>query len=219
MMKSDGAWTEDQGAWAEADLPIMADLRLRLQGSQEQEAAARAEARRLARELAVAHRLLKFAGDGNLPMPPERVRPAAPPRPAEKVAPVNPRVRAVRLTEKVTYHLDTCETRGEYTAISGWAFRPAEGWDGRATTVTLLFRDGATVYAAPACRVARGDVAAFYAAQEAGLTGGAVGLDGAGFACEVWHDSLPAGVDLEIVLRLECAGRACEQPTGTPLRR
>ena len=129
-----------------------------------------------------------------------------------------PRLRAALLTDTVIFHLDACEDRGTFTAISGWAFRPAPEWDGRATTVTLLFRDGGTVYAAATARVPRPDVAAYYAAQPANMAGGASGLDGVGFACEILHESLPEGVDLDIVLRLECAGLACEQPTGTPLR-
>ena len=202
-MKAGDAWAEDQGAGTEADLAVVADLRLRLQGSQEQLLATRREARRLARELAIARRLLKFTS-GN--PPPPRVRPplvAAPPVSAEAEI---PRQRATLLTEPVIYHLDACESRGRSTTISGWAFRPAPEWDARATTVTLLFRHGATVYYATAGRVPRVDVAAHFAAQPVSLFGGARGLDSTGFTCEVRHDSLPAGMDLEIVLRLEMRG-------------
>ncbi len=212
-MKSEAIRTEARGAGTAADPAIMSDLRRRLQGSQEQEAAARAEARVLARELALARRLLRFA-DGQ--SAPGHARPPSPPRPTP--TPEIPRLRAARLTDRVIFHLDACEDRGAFTAISGWAFRPAPEWNGRATTVTLLFRDGATVYVAAAARVPRPDVAAHYAAQPVNIAGGASGLDGAGFACEILHDSLPAGVDLDIGLRLECAGLACEQPTGTRLR-
>ncbi len=216
-MKSEGIWTEDQGAGTAADLAIMSDLRLRLQGREEQETAARTEARRLARELTVAHRLLKFTSGTSAPI---RERPPSPPRPkpAAAAAEAIPPQRAMLLTDTVIFHVDSCQDQGAFTAISGWAFRPAPEWDGRSTTIRLLFRYGATVYAATASRMPRPDVAAFYAGQPISLSGGASGVDGAGFTCEILHDSLPAGVDLEITLRLECAGLACEQPTGTRLR-
>ena len=63
---------------ANADPALLADLRLRFQGSHEQEQAARAETRRLARELALARRLLKFSFDG--PPPPRPVEAAEIPR-------------------------------------------------------------------------------------------------------------------------------------------
>ncbi len=220
---NESIWTEAQGADTVADLAILSDLKRRLQGSREQEAAARAEARALARELAVARRLLRFASANAATATAHPPSPAPPVLAAEETPPPvppaeTPRRRAEPLTAPVIYHLDACENRGEYTAITGWAFRPAPGWDARATTVTLLFRDGATVHAAAAVRVPRPDVAAHFAAQPTDLTGGATGLDGVGFACEILHDSLPAGVELEIALRLDGAGRACEQPTGTTLR-
>ena len=192
-----------------------ADLRQRLDGKEAQLLAARAGVRRLARELAVARRLLKFAGGSPLPA---RPRPPSPTLPLPLQTDTVPRRRAALLTDTVIYHLDSCQNLGAYTSVSGWAFRPAPGWDARATAVTLHFRHGATVYAAAASRVPRPDVAAYFAAQGDGISGGASGLDGVGFTCEILHDSLPAGVDLEIALRLECAGMACEQPTGTPLR-
>ena len=218
-VRDEAIQTETPGA----DPAILSDLRRRLQGSQAQETAARAEARALARELAVARRLLKFASANAAPA---SVRPPSPAPPvlAAETPPVvmpkaeTPRLRAEPLTVPVTYHLDACEDRGEFTAISGWAFRPAPGWDGRTTTITLRLRHGATVHTAATVRVPRADVAAHFAAQPHDATGGATGLDGVGFACEILHDSLPAGVELEIALRLECAGRACEQFTGTTLR-
>ena len=198
-MNPDDARTEDSPA-EDADAPLL----LRLQGAEAEARDARAEARRLARELALVRRLLKFSGGGRVPAR----------SPSGAVAPT----RADALTERVIYHLDVCEDRGTHTAISGWAFRPASGWDARDTVVTLRFRHGGSIHQAVAHPVPRPDVAAFYAAQPADLTGGATGLEGVGFACEVLHESLPAGVDLEIWLRLECGALACEQPTGTLLR-
>ena len=55
-------------AGPEMDPAAVADLRLRLHGSQAQELAARAEVRRLARELALTRRLLRFAFDGPPPV-------------------------------------------------------------------------------------------------------------------------------------------------------
>ncbi len=188
-----------------ADPAVLADLRLRLQGSLAQEAAARAEARRLARELALARRLLKFSFDGP---PPVRVVEAAEIR----------RSPAGLLTDRMIYHLDVCEDRGTHTAVSGWAFCPANGWDMRAATIQVLLRHGDTAYLAVGGCVPRPDVAAFYATQPVEASGGARGLEGAGFACEILNDSLPAGLDLQVVLRLECEGLACEQFTGQRLR-
>ncbi len=187
----------------DADAPLL----LRLQGREAEARAARAEARRLARELALVRRLLKFSGGGRVSAP-------LPPRADAAVVPM----KAALLTERIVYHLDACEDRGTHTAISGWAFRPDADWDARDTVVTLRFRHGDTVYQAVARPVPRPDVAAYYAAQPADLTGGATGLEGVGFVCEVLHDSLPAGVDFKVGLRLERGGQACEQPTGTLLR-
>ena len=184
---------------------IDTSLLLRLQGREAEARDARAEARRLARELALVRRLLKFTGTGRVPVPP--AAPAAGAAPGQ----------ATPLTQRVIYHLDTCENRGAHTTISGWAFRPANPWDARETVVTLHFRHGGSIHQVVANPVPRPDVAAFYAGQP-DLAGGATGLEGVGFACEVLNDSLPAGVDLEIWLRLECGPLACEQPTGTLLR-
>ena len=185
---------------AGTDPAITADLRQRLRGSEVQRAATRSEARRLSRELALTRRLLRFSLGGSQP-----------------AAPATPR-RAVKLTEPVLFHLDACRRAGTHTVISGWAFRPVPGWDARAAMVTLLFRAGVDAYAAAASHSPRPDVAAYLATRKDQAAGGARGLDGAGFSCEIVNDSLPAGVDLEIVLRLECAGLTCEQPTGRRLR-
>ena len=182
------------------------DLRLRYRALFENERAARGEIRRLARELGLARRLLRFYL-GTLP--PARLPAAAP-----AAGPAT-----VLLSEALIYHLDDCEDRGAHTAVSGWAFRPAPGWDARATRISLLLRHEDTVYLTACREVARPDVAASYARQPAGASGGATGLEGAGFACEVSHDALPADTEWKIVLRLECAGRACEQFTGRFLRR
>ena len=120
--------------------------------------------------------------------------------------------------EEVVYHLDACEDQGTFTAISGWAFHPAPSWNSRDTTVTILFRHGTSIYYVAAGCVPRPDVAAHYALQVPQSYGGARGLDSAGFACEILHDSLPANVDWEIALRLECAGKVCVQPTSHRLR-
>ncbi len=197
---------------AEASLPegspaeqaLIEDLRLRLRGAQTQETAVRAEARRLGRELAVARRLLRFFFDGP---PPARLPATAKIRP----------VPAAPLTGEVRFHLDACRPLGGHTAITGWAFCPVAAWDGHAATVVLVFRQADTAYAVATGRMPRPDVAAHFAAQPA-AAGGACGLEGVGFGCEVLNDSLPAGVDLEIVLRLECAGLLREQPTGQTLR-
>ena len=187
------------------DPAVLADLRTRLQGSQAQEQAARAEARRLARELALARRLLKFAFDG-----PPPVRVAA----AEEI----PRAPAALLTAGMIYHLDACEDFGTHTAISGWAFCPVHGWDARAAAVTIRLHHGDTTYTAVGGCVPRPDVAAHYATLPPEAGGGARGLEGAGFACEILNDSLPVGVDLKLILRLEYEGLACEQFTGRCLR-
>ena len=50
-----------------ADAALVEDLKLRLQGAQTQETAARAEVRRLAGELAIARRLLRFFVDAPVP--------------------------------------------------------------------------------------------------------------------------------------------------------
>ena len=205
MMGTEASLTEDQ---------VMDDLSLQLRASQAQERAFRAEARRLARELALTRRLLRFSGDNPPPAHPRQPPVAVPAGTATGAT----RRRATLLTEPVIYHFDACQNRGTYTAIAGWAFRPAPGWDARATTVTLLFRHGLAVFQATATRMPRPDVAAHFAAQGAGLTGGATGLDGVGFGCEILHESLPADAAMEITLRLECAGMACEQSTGTLLR-
>ncbi len=191
-------------AGGSADAKLTGDLKLRLQGALAQERAARAEARRLARELTLARRLLQFFFDGP---PPERAVVATDIRPAT----------ARLLTAETRFHLDACRTQGMSTAITGWAFRPVAAWDGRTAKIELMLRHGATAYAAATGRFPRPDVATYFAAQPA-AAGGARGLDGTGFACEILNDSLPAGVDLEIVLRLECAGLTCEQPTGQTLR-
>ena len=200
-MNPEGEWVEN----VEANLAVAADLRLRFQGKEAQLLAARAEARRLALELPLTRRLLKFALDG---LPPGR-RVAA-----TQAAPR----RAALLTAPARFHLDACEHQGQHTVISGWAFRPVLAWDSHAATVTLLFRHGETAYAATTGPVPRPDVAAHFAAQAPEESGGAVGLEGAGFRCEIVNESLPEGVEWELVLRLECAGVACEQATGQRLR-
>lgn len=189
----------------DADPALLGELRDRLWAARTQESAARTEARRLARELALARRLLKFHL-GTLP-------------PARLAAPTPPADAGTQLlSAELVYHLDACEDRGTHTALAGWAFRPAPGWDARSTSVTMLLRHEDTVYATPCRKVQRADVAAYYAGQPPGASGGAVGLDGVGFACEVGHDALPADSEWKIVLRLECAGQACEQFTGKFLR-
>lgn len=207
-MNADAAGTEAQGAHAAEDPAIMADLRLRLQGSLKQEAATRAEARQLARELALTRRLLRFAASQAVPLPT---------RPPEAGA-TGLGQRAVRLTTEGRFHLEAYDRQDTQTVISGWAFRPVPAWDARRGSVTLLLRHGATVYAAAAGRVPRPDVAAHFAAQPAEESGGASGLEAAGFACGILHDSLPAGVDWEVVLRLEGPGPGCDLPTGRRLR-
>ena len=189
----------------DADPAVLADLRLRLQGSQTQETAARAEARRLAHELALARRLLKFSFDGPAP-----VRTAA--------AADGRRLSTALLTGKMVYHLDVCERRGTHTVIAGWAFCPLAGWDARFATVTLILRHDDIAYMTGGGSVPRPDIAAHYAAQPAGASGGARGLEGAGFSCEILHDSLPADTEWKVVLRLDCDGLACEQFTGRRLR-
>ena len=187
------------------DPAIFDDLKERLRLLQDETRTARGEARRLARELAIARRLLKFHLGA---LPPARPAPATP----------DTGTTTVLLSEAVVYHLDACENLGAHTAISGWAFRPAPDWDASATIVTVLLRHEDTVYATSCHEVRRPDVAAFYARQPPGASGGASGLEGVGFACEVSHDALPADTEWKITLRLECGGRACEQFTGQFLR-
>lgn len=188
-----------------ADHTLSGELRARLWAARTQESAARSEAARLARELSLTRRLLKFYL-GTLP-------PAAPAAAAPSTG-----AATVLLSGPLVYHLDAREDLGTHTAVSGWAFRPASGWDARAATITLLLRDGDTVYATSCRKVQRADVAAFYARQSPDGSGGATGLEGVGFACEIDHDALPAGGEWKIVLRLECGGEACEQFTGEFLR-
>lgn len=186
----------------------VADLQLKLRGSEAQELANRAEARRLGRELSLAHRLLKFSfGD---PPPDLRPRPALVTGGSTKF----PGLRAALTKGKVLFHIDACERQGTSLAVCGWAFRRVSAWDARETTVTLLFRHGPTVYSLPTRRILRPDVAAHFADQPNGVSGGARGLERAGFVGEVPCDSWSAPDGLEMVLRLEHAGRACEQPTG-----
>ena len=143
------------------------DLRLRLASAQAGERTARDEMRRLARALALTRRLLNFYL-GTLP-------------PARPDLAASPTGLATRLwSESLVYYLDACKDQGTHTAISGWAFRPAAGWNARATVIMVLLRHGDTVYATPCQQVRRADVAAFYAGQEPGASGGAAGLDGAG---------------------------------------
>lgn len=229
-MTTEEAPAEAAGATARADEALMADLRLRLQGSQEQALAARHEARVAARELALAHRLLKYAfndangpvlkrsGDGTAFRAADTdSEPAAGVAGFVSVAEA-PRVGPTRLLEPVMYHFDNFQNDGAHTLVSGWAFRPAPGWNGLNTTVTLLLSDGETAYYVATGRVRRPDVAEYFAAQAAELCGGAEGLEGIGFACEILHDALPPGTEWEVTLRLECAGAACEQPTAHWLR-
>ncbi len=192
-------------AGTDANAAVLEDLRTRLQSSRTQELAARAEARRVARELALVLRLLKFSVEG--PPPPRIVE-------AAEIG----RLSATLLTSRMTYHLDACENHGTHTTVSGWAFCPVEGWDARIATVTVLLRHGDTAYVAAAGCVHRPDVAAHYATQPAEDGGGARGLEGSGFACEILNDSLPAGIEMKLGLRLECEGMACEQSTGQRLR-
>jgi hypothetical protein len=181
------------------------DLRARLQGAREQARTGRVAAHQFSRELALMRRLVKFFFDGP---PPSRVN-----RTGEiQCQP------AVLLTERVIYHFEVCQNQGTHTAISGWAFRPARDWDASATSVTLLFRSGYATYSAPTRRVARPDIAAYFAAQPPEVSGGAIGLAGMGFAGEVLNESLPAGVELKIALRLECAGKMCEHATTERMR-
>ena len=186
------------------DRALLGELRERLRAARTQEIAARAAARRLARELALAHRLLKFYVGALPPAQPSATQPAA--------------AETTLLSQPLAYHLDAMENRGTHTVVSGWAFRPAPGWAARATSVTLLLRHEDTVFATPCRAVRRTDVAAYYAGQPPDASGGATGLDGVGFACEVSHDTPPADTAWKVVLRLECAGQACEQFTGEFLR-
>ena len=205
-MEANGGLEGDLRTEPGSNPPLTDDLRQRLQGSRAELLAARATARLLARELGLTRRLLR-AAHGNTSTPRAR-----------KAAAVPAIQRAVRLTEETCFHLDTCERQGAHTVFSGWAFRPVPAWDARSATVTILLRNGAAAYAVTASQVLRPDVAAHFAARGAEASGGAEGLDKAGFRCDLVNDSLPAGLDLEIVLRLECAGIACEQATGRRLR-
>ncbi len=180
---------------------MIADLRLRLQGRDQQERAIRAEARRLAHELAVARRLLGFAYGVAAPARAAADRPPA-------VGGI-PRVRAVPLRIGALFTLDSWHGTGSCVLMTGWAFVPTPAWNGLTASVTVLFQHEHETFAA---------AAAHFAAQPAEAAGGARGLASAGFTCEVAEDSLPRGVALEIVLRLECAGIVCEQPTDRSLR-
>ena len=206
------ALPEKQEADGDGDLAIMADLRLRLQGSQTQELAARTQARRFARELAIARRLLKFSFGRTMA---EGFRP----RPALITGMIARagRLRAALGTEKIIFQFDSCQLQGTTLSVSGWAFRRAPEWDAAATMVTLLFRHGTTVQSFATSRVQRLDVASHFAAQRKRFAGAARGLEGAGFACEIPRASLAANVALEIMLHLECAGMTCEQSTGKQL--
>jgi hypothetical protein len=205
-MNPEAVETQETNARANASQASVAELRLQLRASQDQARAARAEARRLAREMVLTRRLLTFS-----------FRESALALALAKEEAV-PRSSAALLEQPLCYHIDSCQNEGNYTTISGWAFRPHPGWDSQQTTVTLLFHGGATTYYAATIRVARPDIATHYAARGGLASGGACGLEGAGFACKVLHESLPAGLDLDVALRLECAGMACEQSTASRLR-
>ena len=189
----------------ESDTPTLDDWRQRLLGSQEQLLAARATLRVLTREMAIMRRLFRFSFDG-----------AAPARPTG--AGIIPRRSAARMSEEMVYHMDVCENRGDHTLVAGWAFHPAPHWNARDATVTVLLRDGATTYYAAAGKLLRPDVAAHYAAHSAQVSGGAHGLEGVGFACEILQDSLPADRNWQIALRLECGTMICEGSTEQYLR-
>ena len=193
---------------ADAAQATVADLRLRLRGSQGQEQAARAEARRFAREGALMRRLLAFSHGGEVPARPRRQVAAGP----------VPSVRAVCLTTGAIFTLDACQRDGPLVRVSGWAFHPAQTWNGLTATVTVLFRQGLATHAAGTGRLFRPDVATHFATQPDEASGGARGLAYAGFASEIAADSLPQNVELDVVLRLECEGAVCEQPTGRRLR-
>lgn len=185
------------------------DLRMRLQSSRREERAARAHARRMSRELALSRRLLAFAYGTETP-----ARTAQ--RPPEPTS--TPQVRAAVIQAGALFVLDSCRSNGTHVVVAGWAFPPVEGWNSMLAVVTLLFRHGESVYIAAAGRVARADVAAHFSSQPREASGGACGLASCGFAAEIANDSLPADVDLEVILRLEAEGRYFEQPTGVRLR-
>ena len=189
----------------ESEATTLDDWRQRLLGSQEQLSAARAALRVLTREMAVMRRLFRFSFDG--------AAPTRPPGPG-----VIPRRSAARLAGELVYHVAVCENRGDHTLVAGWAFHPASRWNARDAAVTVLLRDGATTYYAATGKLLRPDVAAHYAAHPAQVSGGAHGLDGVGFACEIVQDSLPAGRNWQIALRLECGTMICEGPTDRYLR-
>ena len=192
-------------ASTEAEATTLDDWRQRLLSSQEQQVAGRAALRVVTREMAIMRRLFRFSFDGAAP-----ARPAAPG--------VIPRRSAARITQELIYHVDVCENRGDHTLVAGWAFHPAPSWNARDATVAVLLRDGSATYYAAAGKLPRPDVAAHYAAHPAQVSGGAHGLEGVGFACEIVQDSLPADRDWQIVLRLECGTMICEGPTDQFLR-
>ena len=204
-MAADHSESVTQTTSAESDATTLDDWRQRLLGSQEQQLAARTALRVLTREMAIMRRLFRFSFDG-----------AAPARPA--AAGVIPRRSAARMTEEMVYHVDVCENRGDHTLVAGWAFHPASHWNALDTTVTVLLRDGSATYYAVAGKLLRPDVAAHYAAHPAQASGGAHGLEGVGFACEIVQDSLPPDRNWQIALRLECGTMICEGPTDQYLR-
>ena len=204
--------TKDPEAPPAAGLVDAADLSQRLQGSRTQELAARGEARRLAQELVLARRLLRFQftdqpGDSTRPQP-ALVTEAMP-----KFA----RLLSVLKPEDTVFHIDSCQHQDGTLVVTGWAFCRARGWDAAATTVTLIFRHGAALHHAATRRVLRPDVAGHFAGHGAELAGGARDLEGGGFSGEIPLASLTTNPGWEIGLHLECAGMTRERFTGARL--
>lgn len=176
------------------------ELRERLLHEQAQARALRALSQRLAHELALTQRVLA----ARLPST-ER-------RPETMVA--------VRLPtsdfspEGLWFSLDECEEGPERTRVRGWAFFP--GLDCREAVTTLLFQSARAAYAAAADFQLRPDLAQAFADHEfPAPPGRPENLEHAGFICELFNASLPAG-DYELFLQIESpeSGAAVRQSTG-----
>lgn len=181
----------------EAAKETAADLRSQLELSRAQEFALRAETRRLANEVRVLRRFAAFSLAEDSALAQSACRGLGP------VSAIN--------EPGAQFSLEPPEVGDEEVAVfRGWAFLPAPAWDCRHVAISLLFRDGAQTFAAPAAAINRPELAAL----PAEVSGGARELAAAGFECRVALASLPADRKLEIAIRLKSAHIRHEQPTG-----
>jgi SAM-dependent methyltransferase len=186
----------EQKGNSEAAKEMAADLRAQLELSRTQERALRAENRRLADESRLLRRFAAFA------LAEDSARAQIPYRGSEAVPAI--------IEPGAAFSLEAPEFGEEAVIFRGWAYLPMPDWDCRQAAISLLFREGAETFAAPAAAKARPELADLPAAE----SGGARELAAAGFECRVALASLPADRKFEIAIRLKSARISHEQPTG-----